>query len=89
VPPEPAGGLVLVLEYEIHYALLLSACEEVIARGEEPTKEDVLLEAETLLREYGGQWVALTGHEDYTRWAEEEIEDLFWVEIEDGEIKGR
>lgn len=88
MPPEPAGGLVIVIEHEVHIELLMSACEEVMARGvDEPTRDEVLTEAETLLREYGEQWPALTGDERFTRWAREEVWYLFEEELEEGDIR--
>ena len=91
--PEPARGLVIVLDYEVHYELLLASCEEIMARMheedeyEDVTREAILMEAETLLREYGEQWWMLTGQEEYGRWAKEEVRTLFREEIQAGTIR--
>ena len=85
--PEPTRGLVIAVEYEVEYDLLLSACEELAARGEEADREAVLVEAESLLREVGAQWPSLTGAEDYTVGAKQAVQLLFREELLSGMIK--
>jgi hypothetical protein len=77
-----------MLEFEVHFELLVAACEEILARGtDDPTREEILMEAEVMLREVGNQWPMLTGEEEFYSWAKEEVRVLFHEELREGEIK--
>ena len=74
----------ITVDFEASVGLLVAACEEMIAEGERITRDSILAEARTALKEVGLQWTALTGDERYEKKAKQYVRTLFREEIRDG-----